>query len=135
MAPQDAEEVTSGIFYSKAKVTFRSPLLRHPTSFRVLRWAPYAPRFAFQSSVGGSACGVILARCLRWPSDQSRRAVCAVTRFYHSSASLHSHDVTRRDWETEEKLTTHTTSVFFAHLTRTWISCDKAMWSNKNLRR
>ena len=39
-------------------------------------------------SVGASACGVILARCRRWPFAQSSIAEWAVTRFYRQVLSM-----------------------------------------------
>lgn len=62
-------------------------------------------------SVGRSACGVILAKCLLAPSSQSSSAECAVTRL------------------------SHTTTVPGAHFTLAWKSWPLAMWSYKKLRR
>lgn len=81
-------------------------------------------------SYGSSACGVMRAKCRRWPFSQSNWAECVVTRF--CSRQL---DRIKTTGLVDRILTSHTTTVPGAQRTRAWKSCEIAMWLYRKLSR
>jgi hypothetical protein len=82
-------------------------------------------------SKGASAWGVRRARCRRWPSSQSKTAEWQATRFCEGQFPLLIADKPRY----RVQLTSQTTTVPALQRTRTCVSCDRAMWLYRNLRR
>lgn len=77
------------LLHPVTQYTFHSPPSLLPFAKRGMSQATLIPPLAATQSrsTGRSACGVILAMCLRWPSCQSSVAAWLVTRFWSASAS------------------------------------------------